>query len=212
MEVRFRAWIPALGLALAVSGPAGADPVSDAETLVRAVWYEGLPAEAARDLSGPAIARLVEMLADPQEAPHHANIALALGYSGHRDAYPALAALLATPLAGEVDRDAFRTQTTTRLAMGQLARRDPRALRWLLDAEQRGAAAPAWHFRHHRGVALATLLEEQVLSALAISGAPAARVRLDDAVAEARAATGPAESRRLRFAEAARARLGAEAP
>ena len=63
---------------------------------------------------------------------------MALGMSGHPDAFPLLAEYAGRPVSGEVDRPTFRTRTRLALAMGHLARKDPRALHWLLTA--RGAA------------------------------------------------------------------------
>ena len=67
--------------------------------------------------------------------------------------------------------------------MGHLARDDARALRWLLQVESRAARNPGWHFRHLRGEHLASVLEEQTLNGLALSGAPEAVAPLDRAAA-----------------------------
>ena len=181
-------WICGL-VALFVSAgtSARADSVADAEALVREIYFEGLPYESASSLDTAAVRRLIEMLADPMETPHHGNIVLALGMSGHSEAFDALSEFAHNPLVGEVDRNTFRARTHTPLAMGHLAREDARALRWLLQLESRTVRNPnpGWHFRHLRGESLASVLQEQALTGLALSGAPGAVAALD------RAATGP---------------------
>lgn len=191
-------WLVGLLLTLAV--PAAADPADEAEAWVRQLYYEGLPLEPAAGLDDAAVARLTGLLADPDEAEHHANVLLALGASGHPDAYPALAAFATDAPSGEVDRATFRARTRLRLAFGHLARSDPRALRWLLARES--APAPAWHFRQHRGDALRVLLAELERTGLALSGAPAAAARLEQDLERSRGAD-PASRRRRRHAEAA---------
>ena len=190
---------------------ATAESVSWAEDLVRQTYFEGLPSEAARDLDDAAVARLAEMLADPAEAPFHGNIAIALGYSGRPAAYTALTEFAASPVIGEVDRATFRARTQVLLALGHLARRDGRALRWLLDAQTRPAEPPSWTFRHHRGASLRTLLDEQLLTALALSRSPAAARHIDELIAETRGSDA-ASRRRRRHAQAARAMLESGSP
>jgi len=203
--------VVAVGTVPLLPARATADSASEAEDLVRRTWYEGLPPESARALDDEAVARLVEMLSDPGEAAYHGNIALALGYSGRPGAYAALTTFAEAPVAGEVDRATFRSRTQVLLALGHLARRDGRALRWLLDAEEQGMGPPSWHFRHHRGPALRALLDERILTALALSASPAASRRIDRVIG---AAQGPdaASRRRLRHARAARRLLDASSP
>lgn len=184
-----------LALLLAASAATG-DPVADAEDLVRGVYYEGLPYEQARALDDRGVARLADMLSDPAEAPHHGNVVLALGMSGHPRAFEILAAYARREPAGEVDRDTFRARSGLAPAMGHLAQDDPRALRWLLDRARARRGDPGWSFRHQRGTRLATLLEEQQLTGLALSGAPQARRPLEDARERARG--GDASALRLR--------------
>jgi hypothetical protein len=192
--------VAALVLSLAL--PAGATSADQAEEWVREIYYEGFPAERAEALSDAAVERLTELLADPDEAAHHGNVVLALGYSAHPEAFPALAAYAAETPEGEVDRATFRARTQLRIAFGHLARVDRRALRWLLDAQAAGEE-PAWHFRHHRDDALRTLLDELAITGLGLSGAPAAAARLDQVVAQSQGADA-ATQRRLRHAQEAR--------
>lgn len=188
-------------LALLLAAPALADAADEATAWLRERYYEGPPLERAAELDGAAIARLIEWLDDPAEAPHHANALLALGASGHPDAYPALAAYAAAEPEGELDRDGFRARSWLPLAFGQLARRDPRALRWLLE-QQDADAPPRWHFRQQRGEALRALLAELHLTGLALSGAPVAATRIEQVI-EASRGGDPAARRRRRHAEGA---------
>ena len=169
---------------LALAGGALADPVADAEALVREVYYDEFPYERAQALEDAGVTRLGEMLADPTEAQHHGNIVLALGLSGHPDAFAILSGHAAEDPAGEVDRATFRARTHLPLAMGHLARDDRRALQWLLRAARR-PGEPGWSFRHQSGPHLKTLLEEAALTGLGLSGAPGAAALLR---AEARTA------------------------
>jgi len=166
------------GWALVAPRPSGASGADEAEALVRTVYYEGLPPDAAAALDDAGIARLGEMLADPLEAATHGNIVDALGWSGHPGAFPLLQRYAAEAPEGEVDRDAFRARSRLPQAMGRLARSDARALAWLL-AEEKRSDAPGWWFRQQRGAHLSTLLQEQLLTGLALSGAPAARAAIE---------------------------------
>ena len=197
-------WLASVMVAVQLAGPVSADSAADAEESVRELYYEGFPAELATGLDDAAIERLAELLDDPAEASHHGNIVLALGLSGHPDAYPALSVFAAAPLRGEVDRATFRARTQLRTAFGQLARVDPRALRWLLE-DHEADAPTTWHFRHHRDEALRVLLDELALTGLALSGAPAAATRLDRVIGESRGLD-RASQRRRQHAEAVRAR------
>jgi hypothetical protein len=199
-------WLTCAWLALPLGGSvARADSAADAETWVRQIYYEGFPAELALELDDPAVEALVEMLDDPAEAAYHGNIVLALGLRAHPLSYATLSALAETPPDGEVDRATFRAHTQVRIALGQLARKDGRALRWLLDADQ-GDELPTWHFRNHRGARLRVLLDELTWTGLALSGTPAAAAHLDRVIERSQ---GPdaATQRRRRHAESSRALL-----
>jgi hypothetical protein len=88
-----------------------------------------MPEDEAARIGFDGTTRLIEMLADPVEAPHHARILLALGISGGAGAFEAIEAwAVQGPADGEVDRAGFRAWQTLPFALGKLARRDPRAL------------------------------------------------------------------------------------
>ena len=164
--------------------------VAEAEALVRARYFEGLPeAEAAR-IGPEGAARLVEMLADPEEKPNHAQILLALGLCGAPDALLAIRQWRArAPQAGEIDRDAFRAWQALPYALGHLARFDRRAL---VDLEAlMNEPAPDWTFLHHGGARLLRENRRAVATALEMTGLPEARRVLDRAVGPGAVASDP---------------------
>lgn len=151
--------------------------VAEAEELVRTTWFEGMPTSQAARIDEFGVERLVQMLADPAERQHHGNILFALGVSGERGAYDAIAAWAATPRSGEVDRATFRAWQALPHALGHLARRDPRAVALLTDQL---AAGPAdFRFRHIDGARLERLTRRGAATGLALSGRPEARTALD---------------------------------
>jgi len=131
---------------LALATPVAASPDTDAaEALARSAFYEGVPPEAARELGAAGVARLIEMLDDPSEAPHHAQILELLGMSGHPDAYAAVAATAVDEPTGEVDRAQLRKRVAVLAALGHLAREDDRALADLEAATRfESVRAPRW--------------------------------------------------------------------
>ena len=172
-----------------------AGPAEEAEELARAIYYEGVPEDAARSLDDAGIERLDEMLADPAEADHHGTIVSLLGASGHPAAFDALADYAAEPLAGEVDRATFRARTRLPGAMGRLAHDDRRALTWLLSRSAE-RPAPGWSFRHQRDAKLAALLDGQNLGGLALTGAPEALQALRQAQRDGRGSGATPQERR----------------
>jgi hypothetical protein len=156
----------------------GDDGSVAAEALVRAVWFEGIPYEQARALTPQGVRRLVQMLEDPAEAEHHANIVVALGMSENASAYDALARLASLEPRGELDRRQYRVRNALPFALGHLARADRRALS-LLEHEVGRSTAPAWSFHHLRGERLRAQLERSAVTALGTSGVPEAEGILD---------------------------------
>jgi hypothetical protein len=185
----------ATGVAAQPAGP-GAE---DAEDLVRGVWFEGLPLDRAARLGPGDGARLAEMLADPDEAPHHANIALALGACGCGPAFEALAEFDAG-IAADDDPQARAARLAVPHAMGLLASRDPRALDWLIA--QTEEPAPSGEDRPGRQ------RRTMVLDGLALAGSPRADARLA-ALEEAAAEQGDAAIQRRAALARARAARGA---
>ena len=164
-------------LAFARGAPADAD-VAAAEALARTLYHEGVPYAEARELGAADVARLIEMLDDPDEVRHRAQIVEVLGMSGGPGAYDAVARAAAAAPTGEVDGAIYRTRVAVLVALGHLARSDDRALSDLSDAAAPGRGAPAWSYRHLRGPALAALLRRSAATALAMSGRPRAKTLL----------------------------------
>lgn len=172
----------ALSLILLPAIPLQADPADDAEALVRASYFEGMPHEAVAALPPAACPRLAALLADPEAAAAHANVIEALGILACPGAYEAIAGYADRAGHGEVDRTTFRALRTCPSAMGQLAARDDRALAWLADrAGEPGEAArtAGWSFRQQRGARLAADERRRAMDGLALSGRPQAAARLE---------------------------------
>jgi hypothetical protein len=153
--------------------------VSEAENLVRAQYFEGMPEEQAARIGPAGAERLVEMLADPAESRSHGQILLALGLCASPESMGAILGWIEMPRTGEIDRDTFRAWQALPYALGHLARHDRRALdqlESLLNAD-----APAWTFRHHRGARLLRLARRSAATSLAETGLPGARRALDRA-------------------------------
>ena len=169
-----------LGSALTAATTAVASPdVDAAEALARDTYYEGVPTEAARALGSAGVARLIEMLGDPAEAPHHAQILEVLGMSGHRDAYAAVKAAAADEPSGEVDRAELRKRVAVLVALGHLARDDDRALADLATVVWvESVRAPRWSHGRLHGARLSGLMRRGAVSALATSGRHEARASL----------------------------------
>jgi hypothetical protein len=157
------------------SGDGARTDVADAEALARTIYHEGVPYAEARKLTDAGAARLVEMLDDPAEARHHAQIVEVLGMSGRPGAYEAIARAAATGPEGEVDGATYRTRVALLAALGHLARDDERALAHLVAAATATGSTPAWSHRHLRGPRLAGLLQRSAATALALSGRKRAR-------------------------------------
>lgn len=155
--------------------------VAETEDLARRVDYEGLPEDEAARIGARGAARLVEMLADPDEKPHHARILLALGIWGGDGALEAMRNWASLSQAGgEIDRDRFRAWQVLPFALGKLARRDSRAVAEL--AARFDAEAPAWSFRQFRGARLLALERRAAAAALAQTRLPDAERVLDAVV------------------------------
>ena len=161
-----------------------------AEGVVRTVYYEGIPHDAADAISESGAARLSEMLGEPGERAHHANILMCLGISGHAGSYQALVGYLAQLRDGEIGRPEFRAWRLVPVAMGHLARQDPRALRWLI-AQLGNPSREDWSFLRHD---LPGLRRRGAILGLGVSGMPGAAVALNDYAARALARSSVASS------------------
>jgi hypothetical protein len=188
---RAAAILIAISIASSLAFPAGAKGSSDidaAEALARSTYFEGVPYGEARKLTDAGAARLAEMLEDPAEARHHAQIAEVLGMSGRAGAYEAIARAAAAAPTGEVDAATLRTRVAILVALGHLARSDDRALADLVAAATGDGPTPAWRHGRLRGPRLAALLRRSALSGLALSGRPQAAEVLQQLLMDARGA------------------------
>ena len=207
---RWTSWLAPLLAALPVAAPAVADPAADAalaESLALERYHEGFPPEYGVRITDAGAARLVEMLADPQYAPHHATVTEALAASGRPVAFDALAAYAERDAGDEIDHARFRALRTLPLAMGLLARSDDRALAWLEWAASRRGPAP-FRTRSADAAKVGRRLRLQALYGLGVSGRPEARERLR---AEAAAAGDPRDAVVAAAALDAHARAAIEA-
>ena len=180
----------------AASASAQTLSVEETELLVRTRYFEGMPeAEAAR-IGPEGAARLVEMLADPEEKSSHAQILLALGLCGSPDALAAIRRWQSEgPLEGEIDRDRFRAWQALPYALSHLARFDRRAI---VDLEAlMNAGAPGWTFRHHVGARLLRENRRAVATSLAMTGLPEARRILDRVARSGNGVSDPEFARHL---------------
>jgi len=175
-------------LAIPLAGHAQPGNVEYAEQLVRARYYEGLPYEKARELKLAGVERLSEMLRDSDEAQHHENIVMALGISGFPQAYAALVDFHGQEPEGELNAAEYRARRAIPLAMGHLARSDPRAFRFVLEAarEEDPESAPHWTYRHLRDERLAGVLRRAAITGVAMSGRPEAVAALRETEESAR--------------------------
>jgi hypothetical protein len=207
-----RATLIGLGIALALAlpslGRAESDPATP-EWLARTPFAEGVPYAEARALSDADVARLIEMLDDPDEARHRAQIIEVLGMSGGAGAYSAVSAAAAKQPTGEVDGATLRSRVAILVALGHLARSDDRALADLESAAAKGDA-PEWSHRHLRDARLGGLLQRSAATALAISGRP----RAESALVQLRADSGdsPELAKHLDAALDLRARVARDGP
>ena len=158
---------------LLVGVAVSADEADLAEALVRRQYFEGIPFAEAAAIGPAGTARLVELLGDPSEAQHHAAILEVLGISGQPGAFDAIETFAADPPSGAVSGATWRAQLAIPIALGHLARRNPRALRRLIRASD--ARRPAdWTYRSMNGAAVRVAVHRRVILGLGLSGAPQA--------------------------------------
>jgi hypothetical protein len=167
-----------LGLLLGTALPARAefDEIEFARTLVRTRHIEGLPYARARELTPAGVEILSEMLEDPAEAEYRDNIVMALGMSGHPQAYRALTRFRERWVEGEVDSAEYRARRALPFAMGHLARSDARAFQFLVESARGRSrkSAPDWSYRHLAGQRLEGILRRAAIMGVAMSGRPEA--------------------------------------
>ena len=187
MRARSRIVLLALGAVLCGGTSLAQAPAGPVETLVRAVWFEGLPLEKAAELGADDGELLAEMLADPAESPHHANIVVALGACACGPAFEALAGFDSNPTTATEPYQTTAARRAIPQAMGLLARRDVRALGWLENRAKRPLAGRDRAARRRRAA---------LMHGLALSESPLADALLADLEASAHAGGDAAMARR----------------
>jgi hypothetical protein len=168
---------------------------AEADAIVRARWFEGVPANRIESLTPDAVRRLGVLLADPNQRQTHAPALELLGRAGADGAYELVADYADRVPSGEVDRAIFRARLAIPLALGYLARRDDRALSRLIDAADAGAAPAPWRRARRVGVRSGVLRQKMAITGLALSGRPEAETtlrRMGAQVAPSRVARGRA--------------------
>jgi hypothetical protein len=158
---------------LADRASASSAEIQQAEDLVLAVYFEGMPTEHARELTPAGAQHLIELLQAGEQIPFHSNIVLALGIAGHPRAFETLE-WYGRDEPGEVASGIYRARVAVPIAMGHLAARDDRALLWLSSRARGGAKPPRWKRTSEPSSGLTDTMRVQVLNALAISGRSAA--------------------------------------
>jgi len=192
--------------ALLPAGPARSEGDAVGE-LVGRVYYEGMPADAARSLDDDDGRRLAALLADPARAARHANAVTALGLCGCGPAFEALQRFDAAARPARIDRASYRAWLAVPVAMAHLASRDPRALDWLEAAAAGRHPAIDFSHRHHTAARLARIRRETAIDAIGLVATPAVDAVL---VSLQRASRDAATARRLVRARKRCARIARE--
>jgi hypothetical protein len=157
--------------------------LSRADRIASSIYFEGVPFEEARDLSDADVARLIELLDDPNKLRQHSNIIVALGMSGSPAAFDAISEYALRGSSGELDRLEFRARRSIASGMGHLARVDGRALAWLIQAATDANAAPRQSFRQINSDRFARMLRRKAITGLGLSARPAAARVLGEIIA-----------------------------
>lgn len=153
----------------------GAD---EADALVRAQWFEGIPESRLSRLSPEAVRHLGALLRDPAEREHHATTLEVLGRAGGEGAFEQVEAYARVAPVGDMPAAVYRARLALPIAYGYLARKDDRALAKLIAAVGPEAAPAAWQYRHLDASRVGVLLQKMAVTGLALSGRAEARAAL----------------------------------
>ena len=149
---------------------AGVDSRSQAETLVRARYYEGMPFDTPKALDQSGIQRLAEMIEDPREQAHRSNIVMALGLSNHPDAFKVLRAYSERTPKGRIQSSERNARLALPIALGHLSRTDSRAYK-MLEQQVMASKPVGWHDKRFNADRLSEMLHRTRIQAIGISGA-----------------------------------------
>ncbi|MFN8455675.1 MAG: hypothetical protein U0401_13580 [Anaerolineae bacterium] len=165
---------------LGLIGPAQPPASADVVSFVKILHIHGISYEQARQFGPEAAPILLDLLADPDNAPYATNIVVTLGFLGQPRARQPLLDYL-TQTQGEVSLDQYRGLLAVPFALAQLAHQgDVSALEYLLKASQAGYWNPQtlpWTFNSQTP---AQNLSHQTLLALGVSGLSQAQARLEE--------------------------------
>jgi hypothetical protein len=192
-----------LGLAspVATDGPA---PLADIRDFVHRFFVHGIPYAEAVRYGAHVVPTLLEMLADPREAPAWPNIVLVLGMLGDERAVPPLIALIEQPLGGELDAVHYDAKSNALLALGYLVHqsRNQHALTYLRDGAEPaawGQRGIAWTSPEHKTAAERDRdLSRMAIIGLGLSGDPSAAEALHALLTPAPTAPGRAFREHMR--------------
>ena len=158
------------------------------DALVHTHYFEGIDYERAHALGSEAVPYLLELLANEDEKEFWVNIIVTLGFIEDPAALPALIGFLERA-DGEVDMYTFKALLSVQYAIGCIASTgNPRSMQFLNSwVDQEGDNPVSWSYRNQNA---RELLFERSLMALAISGRPEAKAKLQqvEKVQQAKAA------------------------
>lgn len=158
---------------------AAPSPEARARDWLGRVAYEGVSISDAKSLDVATLDVIARIVLDPSESRLHTRGLLALGIAAPNGAYETIRAFNAHRLFGEVDRATYDSRLAVPIAMGHLARSDPRALAWLRDAlARRASELPEWRFPPFEPEAIARSWRRSVISGLGLTADPSAEADL----------------------------------
>jgi hypothetical protein len=138
--------------AAAATAPGTQAPALDVRDFVRQVFIHGVPYEEASKYDASAVPALLEMLRDPAEQAHWANIVVVLGMIGDPRAVDPLIALIEAhaPPSG-LSREHYAAKTSALMSLGYLVNKS--GDRKALDYLKSGIAPTTWAAKDISGTA-----------------------------------------------------------
>jgi hypothetical protein len=123
---------------------------TDVRDFVRQVFIHGVPYEEASKYDPSVVPTLLDMLNDPAEQAHWANIVAVLGMIGDERAVDPLIAFIEADFEGGLSRDQYAAKTSALMALGYLINKtgNQKALDYLKDS----LAPETWAARDIAGI------------------------------------------------------------
>lgn len=168
------------GLALADMNQGGAGQRTDIKDFVRQIFIHGVPYEEASKYDSTVVPVLLEMLTDPAEEEHWANIVVTLGMIGDERAVDPLIAFVEKDVGGTLSHSHYIAKTSAVMAMGYLINKSgsEKTLAYLKDSlkpEVWGDRKTTWTSPYHATVGDRNArMTKMAIVGLALSGHPAA--------------------------------------